>query len=195
MTHADTQAPVAGSAVSPVEVAGRRSRGLSVDLIDVRTPVEYGEVHAEGARLIPLDRLDPAAVMNSRGASAGEPLYVICKSGSRSARAVEKFRSAGFANVISVDGGTTAWERAGLPVVRGTTKVISLERQVRIVAGSLVLIGAILGWLIHPAFFGLCAFVGGGLVFAGVTDWCGMGLLLAKMPWNQVGDGTGTCLR
>lgn len=171
--------------VPPAEVAARRSRGLDTDLIDVRTPVEYAEVHADGARLIPLDKLDPQAVMSGRNGSRGEPLFMICKSGGRSAKAVEKFRAAGFTNVISVEGGTAAWERAGLPVVRGTRKVMSLERQVRVAAGSLVLLGVLLGWMVHPVFYGLSALVGAGLVFAGVTDWCGMGMLLAKMPWNS----------
>jgi rhodanese-related sulfurtransferase len=180
---------------SPADVAERRQQGLPADLIDVRTPVEYSAVHAEGARLIPLDKLDPRAVMAARNGSAGEPLYVICKSGARAAKAVEKFRAAGFDNVISVAGGTTAWADAGLPVVRGTSRIISLERQVRIGAGSLVVLSVLLGWLVHPALFGLSAFVGAGLVFAGVTDWCGMGLLLARMPWNQVKGGGGTCSR
>ena len=171
--------------VPPAEVAGLHAQGRPVRLIDVRTPVEYAEVHAEGARLVPLNQLDPRAV--SEGSDA-EPLYVICKSGSRAAKAVEKFRAAGFANVFNVEGGTAAWERAGLPVVRGTKKVISLERQVRIGAGLLVLLGVLLGRLVHPVFYGLSAFVGAGLTFAGVTDWCGMGMLLAKMPWNRVGD-------
>ena len=86
---------------------------------------------------------------------------------------------------MNVEGGTKACEQAGLPLVRGK-QVISLERQVRIAAGSLVLTGVILGWFVHPIFFGLSAFVGAGLVFAGVTDTCGMGLLLARMPWNRV---------
>ena len=73
---------------------------------------------------------------------------------------------------------------AGLPVVRGK-KAISLERQVRIAAGSLVVVGALLGWSVHPAFVGLSAFVGAGLVFAGITDTCGMGMILARMPWNR----------
>jgi hypothetical protein len=79
-----------------------------------------------------------------------------------------------------------------LPVVRGR-KAISLERQVRIAAGLLVLLGVLLGWLVHPVLFGLSAFVGAGLVFAGVTDFCGMGLLLARMPWNQCRDEKPTC--
>ena len=83
-----------------------------------------------------------------------------------------------------VEGGTEAWIAAGLPVSRGVAKVISLERQVRIVAGTLVLTGVLLAYFVHPAFVGISAFVGAGLIFAGVTDWCGMGLLLAKLPWN-----------
>jgi rhodanese-related sulfurtransferase len=184
MTPDATQLAQGLQTASPAEVAARRSRGLETALIDVRTPVEFSEVHAEGARLIPLDKLDPQAVMSGRSGSSDQPLFFICKSGGRSAKAVEKCRAAGFTNAISVEGGTAAWERAGLPVVRGARKLMSLERQVRIGAGSLVLVGVLLGWLVHPAFFGLSAFVGAGLVFAGVTDWCGMGMLLAKMPWN-----------
>src|SRR5688500_14216239 len=160
--------PRAGPAqpVPAAEVATVRSQRPGVGLIDVRTPVEYAGVHAEGAKLIPLDVLDRQAVMADRNGSAGEPVYVLCKSGTRAAKAVERFRAAGFGNVFSVEGGTQAWERAGLPVVRGE-KVMSLERQVRVGSGSLVLLGVMLGWLLHPAFFGLPAFVGAGLVCAG----------------------------
>jgi rhodanese-related sulfurtransferase len=84
-----------------------------------------------------------------------------------------------------IEGGTEAWASLGLPVEGTGRKTISIERQVRIGAGSLVLIGVILGFLIHPVFFGLSAFIGAGLVFAGITDWCGMGLLLARAPWNR----------
>jgi hypothetical protein len=94
--------------------------------------------------------------------------------------------------VVNVEGGTQACESSGVPVVRGK-KAISLERQVRIAAGSLVLTGVTLGWLVHPGFFGLSAFVGAGLVFAGITDTCGMGMLLARMPWNQCDAGASAC--
>lgn len=172
------------STISPTALAQRQQQGQSCELIDVRTPVEFRETHVEFARNVPLDQLDPAAVMQSRKGNASEPLYVICQLGGRSEKACEKFQKAGFANVVSVEGGTKGWEQAGLPVARGK-KAISLERQVRIAAGSLILIGAVLGWQVHPGFFGLCAFVGAGLLFAGLTDTCGMGMLLAKMPWNQ----------
>jgi len=116
--------------------------------------------------------------MQERNGSSQETLYVICRSGGRGKQACEKFLKAGFTNVVNVEGGTLACEQAGLPVVRGK-KTISLERQVRITAGSLVVLVAVLSWLIHPAFIALSAFVGAGLIFAGVTDTCGMGLLLA----------------
>jgi rhodanese-related sulfurtransferase len=170
--------------VAPDEVARLRAAGKAVDLVDVRTPAEYAALHAPGARLAPLD-LDPAAVVASRGGPAGEPIYVVCQSGARAARACTAFCAAGIANVLLVEGGMAAWEKAGLPVIRGARGVIPLERQVRIAAGLLVLLGVSLGWMVHPAFFGLTAFVGAGLVFAGVTDWCGMGILLSRMPWNR----------
>jgi rhodanese-related sulfurtransferase len=185
-----TQATIA--TISPAEFQELRKAGKSPELIDVRTPVEFQSVHAEGARNMPLDRLDPAQIFHGR--SGDEPLYMICQSGGRSRKACELLQSAGHANVVSVDGGTTAWVNAGLPTVRGKP-TMSLERQVRIAAGTLVLIGVALGFLVHPALFGLSAFVGAGLVFAGITDTCGMGMLLARMPWNHVASGTagGAC--
>jgi rhodanese-related sulfurtransferase len=170
--------------ISPVQLESCRRSGETVDLIDVRTPSEYREVHADLARNVPLDRLDPHVVMKARADATGRPLYVICRSGSRGKQACQAFIAAGYSNVVNVEGGTLAWEQAGLPVVRGK-KAISLERQVRIAAGSLVLLGAVLAVLVDTWFAGLSGVVGAGLVFAGVTDTCGMGLLLARMPWNR----------
>jgi len=172
------------STLSPRKLAELCQEGKKIDLIDVRTPVEFQEVHVDVARNVPLDQLDPTTLMQARNGSANEPLYVICRSGGRGQQACEKFLKAGFSNVVNIEGGTMACVEAGLPVVRGK-KAISLERQVRIAAGSLVLSGAALGWFVHPAFIGLSAFVGAGLVFAGITDTCGMGMMLARMPWNQ----------
>ena len=178
------------STATPSELLQLSKSGKKIDLIDVRTPVEFREVHVEFARNIPLDQLDPAAVMQARNGSSNDPLYVICKSGGRGRQACESFSKAGYSNVINIDGGTSACEQAGLPVVKGK-KAISLERQVRIAAGSLVLIGVALSF-VNQYFIGLSAFVGAGLVFAGITDTCGMGIMLGKMPWNQVADGA-TC--
>jgi len=181
--------------IHPQDLAELCRNGRTIDLIDVRTPVEYREVHLEAAQNIPLDQLDAAAVIAARNGSAGDPLYVICQSGTRGRQACEKFRTAGFSNVVNVKGGTQACVDAGLPVVRGK-QAISLERQVRIAAGSLVLSGATLAWLVHPAFIGLSAFVGAGLIFAGITDTCGMGMLLARMPWNRCpSDSPNSCAR
>lgn len=173
------------TAISPQELGRLKQTGKTIELIDVRTPVEFQELHVEFSRNVPLDRLDPVAIQAERNGAADQPLYVVCRSGGRSKQACDKFVAAGMANVVNVEGGTLACEAAGLPVVRGK-KAISLERQVRIAAGSLVLIGSALGWFVHPYFIGLAAFVGAGLVFAGITDTCGMGMLLARMPWNQV---------
>jgi rhodanese-related sulfurtransferase len=170
--------------ISPRQLAELCSKNKNLELIDVRTPVEFREIHVDFARNVPLDRLNPQSITASRDSRSGEPLYVICRSGNRAKQACELLAAAG-TPVVNVEGGTLAWEAAGLPVVRGR-KAISLERQVRIVAGFLVLVGAILAIAVHPYFVGLSAFVGAGLMFAGITDTCGMGLLLAKMPWNQI---------
>jgi rhodanese-related sulfurtransferase len=169
--------------ISPRELQKLKEAGEPVELIDVRTPLEFREVHVDCAQNIPLDTLDPPKVMMHRHAPSDAPLYVICRAGGRAAQACEKFITDGFPNVVNVEGGTLACIEAGLPVVRGT-KVFSLERQVRITAGLMVLIGVTLGWFVHPYFYGLSAFVGAGLIFAGITDSCPMALLIAKMPWN-----------
>ena len=178
--------------ISPRDLAAKRQNGEPVEVIDVRTPVEFREVRAANARNVPLDSLDPHAIMNARNCLVDEPLYVICKSGTRGAKAQQKFVDAGFMNVINVEGGTEAWVNAGLPVVRGK-KAMSLERQVRIAAGFIVLVGSLMGFFVHPFFIGISAFVGAGLMFAGITDSCAMGMLLAKMPWNQVQDDGACC--
>ena len=173
--------------ISPAQLAGICQSG-KIDLIDVRTPVEFREVHVENRPQRPIGSTRSGGVdAGSQRLGQDEPLYVICRSGSRGQQACEKFLQGGLLNVVNIEGGTMACVEAGLPVVRGK-KAISLERQVRIAAGSLVLLGAMLGWFVHPAFIGLSAFIGAGLVFAGITDTCGMGMMLARMPWNQVKD-------
>jgi rhodanese-related sulfurtransferase len=179
------EVPMTITTISPRDLEAKRQAGQAIELIDVRTPIEYQEIHCPFARNVPLSDLDPARVMHSRTRPSEEPLFVICRSGSRGKQACEKFHAAGFTNVINVEGGTLAWEQCGLQVQRGR-KMISLERQVRIAAGLMVLVGAVLGFLVHPGFLGIAAFVGAGLIFAGVTDTCGMGLMLARMPWNRV---------
>ena len=175
--------------VTVEELAELDAKG-NVDVIDVRTPVEFREVHAVMARNVPLDSLEPGNVMCQRNGSAEETLYVICRSGNRSSKACQKFVDAGYTNVVNVEGGTSAWDQAGLPVKRGK-KVISLMRQVQICAGSIALIGSLLAIFTGNVYFaGIPAFIGAGLTFAGLTNTCGMGMMLAKMPWNQCPDGS-----
>jgi sulfur dioxygenase len=155
----------------------------SLHLLDVRTPGEFASLRIAGSINVPFDRLDPAALLARFAADA--PLYCMCQTGTRSQLAADRLRAAGFSNVVHVDGGTNAWIAAGLSVIRGERKVISLERQVRIAAGLLSVLGVIAGALIHPAGYALSALIGAGLVFAGVTNSCGMSTVLARLPWNQ----------
>jgi|SaaInlStandDraft_1057018.scaffolds.fasta_scaffold05004_4 rhodanese-related sulfurtransferase len=151
-------------------------------LLDVRSPGEFSGMRAEGAVNLPLDKLTAEAVKNL---SNGKSVILLCQGGTRARMAAEKCEGLD-CELMVFEGGTQAWKEAGLPVVESKGGVISLERQVRIGAGSLVVLGVILA-----EYFGLSGlqylslFVGLGLVFAGVTDTCGMGILLAKMPWNQ----------
>ncbi|CAN5410870.1 rhodanese-like domain-containing protein [soil metagenome] len=175
---------MSANTVSLAECRRLMEGGEPLNLIDVRTPAEFAHTHAVGARSVPLDRRDPATLAAERSDSSA-PIYMICQSGARAAKACERLQQAGVAPVFSVEGGTAAWEKAGLPVERGGGSVISLERQVRIAAGSLVLLGAILAWLVHPGFLAIAAFIGAGLMVSGITNTCGMAMVLAKMPWNR----------
>lgn len=173
-----------------VKQLAEKQRQADIELIDVRMPAEFREVHAECARSVPLESLDPRAVMATRKARIDQPMYVICRGGNRSVQACQKFIAAGYDNVVNVEGGTLAWEQAGLPVVRGK-KTLPLMQQVQIAAGFLILLGFGLSF-VHPYFIGLTAFVGAGLMFAGATGLCPMASAIAKLPWNQCGGG-GSC--
>ena len=168
------------SACSPTETHARHTAG-GAWLVDVRTPAEYRALHAVGTTLMPLDAFDPGAAAAT--APAGSTIHLLCKSGGRATQAAQKLAAAGCPCVV-VTGGTEAWSAAGLPVVRGKA-VMSLERQVRIAAGMLTFTGVVLGFTVHPYWFGLSGFVGAGLTIAGLTDTCMMGMMIAKMPWNR----------
>jgi hypothetical protein len=176
-----SQAPTVPAANVPALLESNRK----VILLDVRTPAEFGSIHATGARNIPLDSIQTTAITGSSALPKDATLCILCEKGGRATIAAGHFLAAGYPSVHVVEGGTQAWVAAGLPVVKVRKSAICIERQVRIGAGILVLIGVILGLLVNQAFFGLPAFIGAGLVFAGITNWCGMGLLLAKAPWNR----------
>jgi rhodanese-related sulfurtransferase len=151
-------------------------------VIDVRTPAEFKSAHVVGATLQPLDRLDAAAYCQSKGTNTA--VYILCQSGKRASIAAEKLIAAGHKQAIVVEGGTLAAIDAGLDIAYGKG-AISIERQVRIAAGLLVLCGTLAGAYIHAGFLIVPGFVGAGLAFAGITDTCGMAMALAKCPWNQ----------
>ncbi len=173
--------------ITPRQLHDRIQQGEKLHLLDVRTPAEHAEIHVPGVHLAPLDRLDATQLASANGFAKDQPLYILCRSGNRARQAAEKLEKCGYEQCHVVEGGTMAWAEAGLPVTRGTSKVISLERQVRIAAGGLVLTGVLLAQFVHPAFIWLSGFVGAGLMFAGITDTCAMGMLIAKLPWNRRG--------
>jgi len=154
-------------------------------LLDVRTPPEFEGVHAVGARNMPLETIKSSTLFNSLKIHRDCPVYLICERGSRAKVAAGAFVEAGFTSISIIEGGTIAWIADGYPVVSSGKKSLSIERQVRIGAGGLVLVGIILSLTVYPGFLALSAFVGAGLLFAGITDCCGIGLLLVKAPWNR----------
>ncbi len=152
----------------------------AVTVIDVREPMEHAGGHIAGSLNIPLARLDQADLPQG-------PLVLVCQSGNRSARGVQILRQRGGAQpVTDLENGLPSWQQAGLPLRRLKNAPLPLMRQVQITAGSLVLLGLILSHTLAPAWILLTWFVGAGLVFAGVSGFCGMARLLARMPWNRV---------
>jgi rhodanese-related sulfurtransferase len=152
-----------------------------VVLVDVREPAEYVGEHICGAALVPLSRFDPAAVPQVDG----KTLVLYCRTGNRSAQAAQQLLNSGVRTVWHLQGGIEAWKAAGYETERTAHAPISLQRQVQIVAGSLVLLGTVLGAWVSPWFLLLSGGVGAGLTFAGITDTCGLAMLLAKLPYNQ----------
>lgn len=167
----------------PVQVAELLAEQPDIRLLDVRTPGEYEIAHIAGAYNVPLDTLGEHA--REIRTSVTSPVVLVCQSGQRARKAEEALKSSGMHNVHVLDGGVNGWMAAHLPVVRGARK-LSLERQVRIVAGALAATGGLMAVLLHPAFGLLPAFVGSGLVFAGLTDTCGMAMLLTRLPYNRL---------
>jgi rhodanese-related sulfurtransferase len=172
--------------VSPLQLAEAAAAG-SVQILDVRTPMEFAARRVPGSFNVPLDRLDPELLKTSVGVDT--EIYVICQTGTRSQLVAEMLRTSGFQRVVHVDGGTNAWAGAGLPIERSKHTGISLERQVRIVAGLIVFVGVLTGALVHPVGYWIAGAVGAGLVITGFANLCGLSLLLARMPWNRSAGG------
>lgn len=173
--------------ISPQRLHALRSKGEVIDLIDVRTPAEYRAGHAVGARLVQLDELNPEVLtthLRQPRAGHDEPLYLTCHAGIRAQQAAERLVSAGYRNLVLIEGGTEAWEKAGLPMQR-SGNVISLERQVQIAIGVLLVLKVFFGFTVHELFFAAIPLIGAGLILSGTTRWCGMARLVAMLPWNR----------
>jgi rhodanese-related sulfurtransferase len=150
-------------------------------IIDVRTPGEFETAHIAGAYNVPLDLL-----REHRGEIVrhlDEDVVLVCRSGQRATQAEETLRTVGLTNIHILDGGITAWQAAGFAVNRGSQRW-DLERQVRLVAGSIVLT-SVLGSIVAPKVKWVAAAIGAGLTFASLTNTCAMGMALSKLPYNR----------
>lgn len=152
-------------------------------LIDIREADEHAREKVFGARHMALSKLDEANL----ALHEGRPVIFHCKSGARTVGNASRLaqKVGGGCEAFIVDGGLDAWKKAGLPVVTDRHQPIELQRQVQIGAGSLAFLGTILGLLASTWFFAVPAFVGAGLMVAGVTGFCGMAKLLMRAPWNK----------
>jgi rhodanese-related sulfurtransferase len=169
--------------ITPAEARRRLADGTAV-LVDIREPAEHAREAIPGAELHSLSTLDVSALSKLGGANA-PALIFHCQSGMRTAGNASRLRACGVPEAYILQGGLSGWKAAGYPTRIDRTKPIELQRQVQIAAGLLIITGLLLAWLVSPLFLGLSAFVGAGLVFAGISGWCGMARVLALMPWNR----------
>lgn len=179
--------------ISPQEAYQISAKDPQIKFVDVRSPMEFSQVHIADSVNIPIDMLSAKIDSLSR---SGKSLIVFCRTGNRSPMAADMLIQSGIHSVKVMNGGITAWQKQKLPVIKGVGGV-SLERQVRTIAGSLVLLGILLAWAVNPWFIAISLFVSCGLIFAGVTDNCLMGMLLMKLPYNKnlykTKSGGGSC--
>lgn len=167
--------------ITPTEAA-RLLREGDATLIDVREADEHARERIPGARNLPLSRLEEAEL----AVHQGKPVLFHCRSGARTAGNADRLAAkAGLCEAYVVEGGLDAWKRAGLPVAEDRRQPLELMRQVQIAAGSMIVLGVVLGAFVAPGFYLLSGFVGAGLVFAGVTGTCGLARVLRMMPWNR----------
>ncbi|MES2823014.1 MAG: rhodanese-like domain-containing protein [Pseudomonadota bacterium] len=171
--------------INPVDLISQKN--AEPYILDVRTAAEVQAESLPGCIYIPLHELTPErlqAELSKRG-KATETVFLLCQSGRRAEMAADQLQGHISPMLSIIEGGMNAVKQAQIPIQQTGRPVMSLERQVRIAAGFLVLGGVVLGTWVNPAFYGLAGFVGGGLMFAGITDTCMMGMLIARMPWNK----------
>ncbi len=175
------------STLSASRYAELHGRTPNLITLDVRSPGEYSGERLDNCHNLPLQALEETALkasLNEQDCEPGQTIYFLCQAGQRAKMAAEKARPWVDNPFCIIEGGINELRSSTVEMRSSEKAPMSLERQVRVSAGSLVLCGAVLGYFVNPAFYGLSAFVGAGLVFAGLTDTCAMGMLLARMPWN-----------
>ena len=170
--------------IKPEEALRRVARGEAV-LIDIRERNEHAREHIPGAHHLPLQEVDRSKL--DRALAAGAVPIFYCQSGNRTGIHRDKLAACADGDCLLLEGGLNAWKASGQETRLDRRQPIELQRQVQIAAGSLMLLGLLLAWLVAPVWAALSAFVGMGLVFAGASGWCGMAKLLAVMPWNKAG--------
>lgn len=166
--------------IPPKTLAQRLDAGESFQLVDVRSPQEYGEGHVPCAMNLPMEQV--ASRLSDLHHQA--PLVLICHSGTRATMTALQLEER-HGNLVVLEGGTSAWIQAGLPTVGAGTSRLSLIRQVQILVGSLGLLGALLAFTLDIRWLWLSAAMAGGLIFAGLTGFCPMAAVLAGLPWNR----------
>ena len=182
----------APATISTADFAANLAKGTPLCVLDVRTPAEFAECHVAGAKLAPLDALDPRKAADALKPADGTPIYLLCKSGGRATKAAGQFIAAGIATVCVVTGGTDACAAAGVPIERGAKSVLPLDGQVRVAIGVCILLFLLLARYVHYTFGYLIPAMAVALIVSGLTGFCGMAILLGKAPWNQNKD-TGSC--
>ena len=150
-------------------------------VIDIREKDEYAREHIKGAISLPLSQLDKTPIT----IDAHQKAVFHCRSGMRTDENCARLAAHATGDAFILEGGLNEWKKAGLPLAVNKSAPLEINRQVQITAGTLILLGVLLGFLVHPALFAISAFVGAGLTFAGISGWCGMALLLNAMPWNR----------
>ena len=150
-------------------------------LVDIRGADEYAREHIAGAQHMPMEQLSSTGMANSDA----NAVIFHCNSGNRTVMNATVLDNCASCDVFILEGGLDGWRKAGLPVVKDAKQPLELQRQVQIGAGSMILLGVILGTTVAPGWYALSGFVGAGLIMAGVTGFCGLARMLLVMPWNK----------
>lgn len=175
--------------MTPLEIQAM-SQSQNVTLLDVRTPVEFAEKHIDGSQHIPLDQLEERSAQLNKKRS----YVLVCASGKRAEKAYQLLSAAELPDLQILANGIQGWESAALPLIRSEKKTLPLIQQVQLTVGVLLLAFSLLAYFVNPAFVFGATFLGVGLTLAGSTGWCGLGMLLSKMPWNRTEEqASGSC--